>query len=127
MNPGRGIEGKERAVTSRYPLGFMSYCYIVTGVKKNILFRRNLLSLLAKWEGIVAKSHRLKKKLHWLQVTMENIFVARLNELQLIEDTTWLRGDMKFIFECSTVRYRVEHEKRNFISPSNHVLFFLFY
>ena len=34
MNPGRGIEGKERAVTSRYPLGFMSYCYIVTGVKK---------------------------------------------------------------------------------------------
>ena len=28
-------------------------------------------------------------------VTIENIFVARLNELQLIEDTTWLRGDMK--------------------------------
>ena len=59
MNPGLGIEGKERAVTSRYPMGFMSYYYIVTGVKK-ILFRRNLLSLLAKWEGIVAKSHRLK-------------------------------------------------------------------
>ena len=54
MNPGRGIEGKERAVTSRYPMGFMSYYYIVTGVKK-LLFRRNLLSLLAKWEGIVAK------------------------------------------------------------------------
>ena len=44
---------------------------------------------------------------------------------------------MKFIFECSTryltserserVRYRFEHEKINFISPSNHVLFFLLY
>ena len=54
-----------------------------------------------------------------------------------IEDNTWLRGDMKFIFECSTryltserserVRYRFEHEKINFISPSNHVLFSLFY
>ena len=48
-----------------------------------------------------------------------------------------VRGDMKFIFECSTryltsslrspVRYRFEHEKINFISPSNHVLFCLFY
>ena len=37
MNPGRGIEGKERADTSRYPMGFMSYNYIVTGVKKNII------------------------------------------------------------------------------------------
>ena len=44
---------------------------------------------------------------------------------------------MKFIFKCSTqyltserserVRYRFEHEKINFISPSNHVLFCLFY
>ena len=33
---------------------------------------------------------------------------------------------MKFIFECST-RYRFEHKKINFISPSNHVLFCLFY
>ena len=69
MNPGRGIEGKERAVTSRYLMGFMSYYYTVTGVKK-LLFRRNLLSLLANWEGIVAKSHRLKHhcigfKLQW--------------------------------------------------------------
>ena len=40
---------------------------------------------------------------------------------------------MEFLFECSTlyltyllrslVRYRVEHEKRNFLSPSSHVLF----
>ena len=55
----------------------------------------------------------------------------------LIEDDSWLHGDMKFIFECSTryltnerskrVRYRVEHEKINFISPGNHVLFCLFY
>ena len=37
MDPGRGIEGKERAVKSRYPMGFMSYYYIVTGVKKIII------------------------------------------------------------------------------------------
>ena len=28
---------------------------------------------------------------------------------------------------CSLVRYQFEHEKINFISPSNHVLFCLFY
>ena len=54
-----------------------------------------------------------------------------------IENNPWLCGDMKFLFECSTryltsehrerVRYRVEHKKRTFISPSNHVLFCLFY
>ena len=54
-----------------------------------------------------------------------------------IEDNTWLRGYMKFISECSTryltservslVRCRVEDEKRNFVSPRNHVLFCLFY
>ena len=44
----------------------------------------------------------------------------------VIEDNTWLRGDMQFIFECST-RHRFEHEKRNFISSSAHVSFCLFY
>ncbi len=44
---------------------------------------------------------------------------------------------MKFIFECSNqyltsesseqVGYRFEHEKINFISPSNHVIFCLLY
>ncbi len=44
---------------------------------------------------------------------------------------------MKFIFECSNryltserserVNYRFEHEKINFISPSNHVIFCLLY
>ena len=62
---------------------------------------------------------------------------AYIFPLKYIEDNTWLRGDVKFIFECSTryltserserVRYRFEHEKINFISPSNHVLFCLFY
>ena len=64
------------------------------------------------------------------------LFILLLNNRD-IEDNTWLRGDMKFIFVCSTryltserserVRYRFEHEKINFISPSNHVLFCLFY
>ena len=46
-----------------------------------------------------------------------------------IKNNTWARGDMKFIFECST-RYRdieIEHEKINFISPSSHVLCYLLY
>ena len=85
------------------------------------------MSLQAKWEGIVAKSHRLKHYCIGCKLQWKIFFVARSNELQLIEDNTWLRGDMEFIFECSTVRYRVEHEKRNFISPSNHVLFCFFY
>ena len=52
-----------------------------------------------------------------------------------IEDITWPRVDMNFIFECSTryltserskrVRCRVEHEKIKFISTSGHVIFCL--
>ena len=34
---------------------------------------------------------------------------------------------MKFIFECSNRGIGFEHEKINFISPRNHVLFFLLY
>ena len=49
-----------------------------------------------------------------------------ISAVQNIEDNTWLRGDVKFIFECST-QYRFEHEKINFISPSNQLLFCLFY
>ena len=47
------------------------------------------------------------------------------------------RGGMEILFECSTryltsksserIRYRLEHEKRNSISPSEHVLFCLLY
>ena len=54
-----------------------------------------------------------------------------------IDNNTWARGDMEFLFECSTryltserserVRYRIEHEKRNSISPSNYVLLCLSY
>ena len=41
-----------------------------------------------------------------------------------IEDITWPRVDMNFIFECWT-RCRVEHEKIKFISTSGHVIFCL--
>ena len=56
---------------------------------------------------------------------------------QYIQDITWSRVDMNFIFECSTryltserserVRYRVEHEKIKLISTSGHVIFCLLY
>ena len=49
------------------------------------------------------------------------------------QNNTWLLGDMKFLFSCSTrhltrllrslVSYRVKHSKRNSISTRAHVLF----
>ena len=53
-----------------------------------------------------------------------------------IEDITWPRGDTKFVFECwkifpsersEWVRYFFQHDKRNFVSPSEHVMFYLLY
>ena len=46
-----------------------------------------------------------------------------------VEDITWPRGDTKFLFECwkrERVKYS-QHEKRNFASPSDNVIFFLLY
>ena len=66
-------------------------------------------------------------------ITIESLCMMR----ELIDNNTWARGDMEFLFERSTwyltserserVRYRIEHEKRNSISPSNHVLLCLLY
>ena len=44
-----------------------------------------------------------------------------------VEDFSWPRGDTKFLFECSNVRNIVQHEKRNFVSPSDHVISSLLY
>ena len=53
-----------------------------------------------------------------------------------IEDITWPRGDTKFFFECwkyftsecsERVKYFFQHEKRNFVSPSSRVMFYLLY
>jgi len=57
--------------------------------------------------------------------------------MRYIGDNAWVRIDMEFLFECWTryltsepserVKYRVEHEKRNSISTSSHVTFYLLY
>ena len=48
-----------------------------------------------------------------------------------IEDITWLRGDKKFLLECWKIFHSFaaltreiffQHEKRNFVSPSGHVI-----
>ena len=53
-----------------------------------------------------------------------------------IEDITWLRGDTKFLFECWKIFHSFaaltreiffQQEKRNFVSPSGHVMFYLLY
>ena len=49
------------------------------------------------------------------------------------EDITWLRGDTKFLFDCwkifhewaqQTSEIFFQHEKRNFVSPRCHVMFY---
>ena len=53
-----------------------------------------------------------------------------------IEDITWPHGDTKFLFKCwkifrewaqQTSEIFFQHEKGNFVSPSAHVMFYLFY
>ena len=56
--------------------------------------------------------------------------------LLYIEDITWPRGDTKFLFECWKIFHQwaqrmseifFQHEKRTFVSPSGHVMFYLSY
>ena len=46
-----------------------------------------------------------------------------------IEDITWLRGDTKFLHKWAqwTSEIFFQHKKRNFVSPSGHVMFYLLY
>ena len=53
-----------------------------------------------------------------------------------IEDITWPRGDTKSLFKCwkifhewaqQTSEIFFQHEKRNLVSPSAHVMFYLLY
>ena len=53
-----------------------------------------------------------------------------------IENITWPRGDTKFLFECWKIFHKwaqrtseifFQHEKKNFLSPSGHVMFYLLY
>ena len=63
-------------------------------------------------------------------------FLWKALDCRLIQDITWPRGDTKFLFECWRDISQVsaanevnifQHEKRNFVSPSDHVMFFLLY
>ena len=42
--------------------------------------------------------------------------------IEYIENNTWARGDMKFIFEGDI---EIEHEKINFISPSSYSIYYI--
>ena len=65
-------------------------------------------------------------------------FVGIFGNLKEIDNTwnsTWVCGDMEFLFMCSlmsaehskTERYQVEHKKKNSISPRSHASFCLLY
>ena len=65
-----------------------------------------------------------------------NKYILALVIVQYIEDITWLHGDTKFLFECWKIFHEwtqrmseifFQHEKRNFVSPSGHVMFYLLY
>ena len=63
-------------------------------------------------------------------------YILALIIVQYIEDITWLHGNTKFLFECWKIFHEwvqrtseifFQHEKRNFVSPSGHVMFYLLY
>ena len=65
-------------------------------------------------------------------VEVNNIFTARAEPKKFIEYITWPRGDTSvekyFTSERSErVKYFFQREKRNFVSPSDHVMFYLLY
>ena len=60
--------------------------------------------------------------------TMERILYEAQRQVCLIRiHITWPREDTKFLFECERVKYYLKPEKRNFVSPSGHVMFYLLY
>ena len=65
-------------------------------------------------------------------VKVNNIFTAHDEPKKYIEDITWPRGDTSvekyFTSERSErVKYFFQREKRNFVSPSDRVMFYLLY
>ena len=59
---------------------------------------------------------------------MERILYEAQRQVCLIRiHITWPREDTKFLFECERVKYYLKPEKRNFVSPSGHVMFYLLY
>ena len=60
--------------------------------------------------------------------TMERILYEAQRQVCLIRiHITWPREDTKFLFECERVKYYLKPERRNFVSPSDHVMFYLLY
>ena len=77
----------------------------------------------------------LKVKKNKQNLTNRNLKKIAMNEWY-IEDITWLHGDTKFLFSCWKIFHSFaalsreiffQHEKRNFVSPSSHVMFYLLY
>ena len=59
---------------------------------------------------------------------MERILYEAQRQVCLIRiHITWPREDTKFLFEWERVKYYLKPEKRNFVSPSDHVMFYLLY
>ena len=65
-----------------------------------------------------------------------NKYILALIIVQYIEDITWLCGDTKFLFESWKIFHEwaqrmseifFQQEKRNFVSSSGHVMFYLLY
>ena len=60
--------------------------------------------------------------------TMERILYEAQRQVCLIRiHITWPREDTKFLFEWERVKYYLKPEKRNFVSLSGHVMFYLLY
>ena len=77
--------------------------------------------------GLHVFSKENEGKLHKFgKLNAKNNFIAKKGIQRVISCDLFISADY-FISLLSFVRYPVKHEKRNFISPSNHVLFCLLY
>ena len=101
---------------------------------KNLRKRKHLklcliALLLPSGLGVIRINKKVLLHVGVLNTTYQNIlhyqqlicFLACLFFIY-IENNTWAHEDMEFLFECSPFergRYRIEHEKRKSMSPSN--------
>ena len=105
-------------------------CYPCCSILSSVKYL--LHSWFCSWKGAVSLQYwLLSDHFSWICHTKQEILWKKGEQNDVyIEDITWLRGDTKFPFECwkyIRVKYFFQHEKRNFVSPSDHVMFYFLY
>ena len=84
----------------------------------------NTRYLIRAWDEQPIISRLNKQMTTNIENKQLSLTLIKTDVSRYIEDITWPRGDTKFLFECWKI---FQHEKRNFVSPSGHVMFYLLY